>query len=177
MSKTDPGYNFGLHSKLWKIEDRVIVSGADNPTRGLDPKVLADLMSTWNALLYLTGGEGFGVPAFESLMCGVPVIYANYSSHVDFCKHGGLPVRVGQFVPEFAFGINRSVVDSGDAVKQILWAYRNQDKLWDLGKKGRMFALTKNLTTTVDQWHKMFTEMMQTPVARAGTGNIYSQVV
>lgn len=177
MSKSDVGYNFNLHSKIWGIENRVIVSGSDNPSKGLPPKMLSELMSTWDCLLYLTGGEGFGVPAFECLASGVPVVYADYSSHVDFCKHGGLPVRVGEFVPEFVFGINRSVCDTGDAVRQLLWGYRNREALATLGTKGRSFALTKNLTTITDQWHEMFQQMMQEPLPIHNAKNLYAQVV
>lgn len=177
MNAKDPGYNVSVQQRMWKVEDRVIVSGQDNTSRGIPPKVLAELISTWNCMIYLTGGEGFGVPAFESLMSGVPVVYANYSSHADFCKYGGLPVRVGEFVPEMVYGIHRSVCDTGDAVKQLLWAYRNQDELMNLGKNGRMFAMTKSVTAITDQWHNLFTEMMADPIPQQGNKALYAQVV
>lgn len=177
MSRTDQGYNYPLHSKIWDIDDRVIISGSDNPSKGLTPKLLADLISTWDCFLYLTGGEGFGVPAFEALMSGVPVVYSNYSSHPDFCKHGGLPVRVGEFIPEFAFGINRSICDTGDAVRQLLYAYRNRDALKALGLKGREFALQKNVTSIANQWYTMFKELAAQPLPIENANNLYAQVI
>ena len=102
-------------------------TGGLEQTKGVPPKVLADLISSWDGMLYLSGGEGFGVPAFEAMMSGVPVIYSNYSSHADFCKHGGRPVRC-TYIPELAFGINRALVDTGDAVRQVLWAYENREE-------------------------------------------------
>lgn len=177
MSKSDMGYNSNLHAKIWNIEDRIISSGSDNPSKGFPPKMLADLLSTWDCLLYLTGGEGFGVPAFESLMSGVPVVYANYSSHPDFCKFGGLPVRVGEFVPEFAFAINRSICDTGDAVRQLLRLYRQRSLVYSIGKTGRQFALSKSLTSTVDQWHQMFQDLNKEPLPINDANKIYAQVL
>jgi len=176
MPKTDPGYNPGLHARMWDVEDRVIQTGSSDGARGLPPEVVAELMGSWDAMLYLSGGEGFGIPAFESLMSGVPVIYSNYSSHADFCKHGGLPVRC-DFIPELAFGIHRAIADTGDAVRQILWAYRNRQELYLKGQMGRQFALSKNVTVVADQWHKLFQEMMAKPVALHGSKQVYAQIV
>jgi glycosyltransferase involved in cell wall biosynthesis len=127
-------------------------------------------------MLYLSGGEGFGIPAFEAMMCGVPLIYTNYSSHADFCKYGGLPVRV-DFIPEMAFGIHRSMADTNHAVEQCMYAYNNRDKFKELGLNGRSFALTKTLDTIVDSWHNMFQEEMNKPLPINSSEKIYSQLV
>lgn len=176
MNRSDPGYNYNLHSKMWDIEDRVIISGASNSTTGLQPEQLADIMSTWDGFLYLSGGEGFGIPAFEAQQCGLPIIYANYSSHADFAKHGGLPVRC-DFIPEFAFGINRSIADTGDTIRQILKAYRNRGWFYDLGAEGKAFADTKSPKAIAEQWDALFTSMMQKPLPVHGNKLVYATSV
>jgi len=173
MNRTDPGYNYPLHAKMWDIEDRVIISGALNSTTGLSPQQLASIIPTWDGLIYLSGGEGFGIPAFEAQQCGLPIIYTNYSSHMDFAKHGGLPVRCS-FIPEFAFAINRAIADTGDTVKQIMWAYRNRDKFAQLGLQGSQFAATKTPESIVEQWDDLFTKMMLKPLAVNGSKQIYA---
>lgn len=176
MNPTDPGWNPQLHSRMWDVEDRCIATGDLSSCKGIPPEKLAQLISTWDGMLYLSGGEGFGIPAFESMMCGVPLIYTNYSSHADFAKYGGLPVRV-DFIPEMAFGIHRSIADTNHAVEQCMWAYNNRKEFKDLGLKGRAFALTKTLDTIVDAWHNMFQEEMKKPLPINSHEKIYSQLV
>lgn len=176
MPKTDPAYNFDLHAKMWKIQDKVICTGIENQGKGIPAQQLAELMSTWDGFVYLSGGEGFGIPAFEAQMCGLPVIYSNYSSHADFAQYGGLPVRC-DFIPEFAFAINRAIADTGDTIKQILWAYRNRDKFAQLGQNGRVNAISKNVTTISTQWNNLFDKMMAQPTSLVGAKSIYATVV
>jgi glycosyltransferase involved in cell wall biosynthesis len=176
MNKKDPGYSTDLHGTMWNVEDKCIYTEGLEQSKGLPPKVIADLISSWDCLLYLTGGEGFGIPAFEAMMSGVPVIYSNYSSHADFCQHGGMPVRIN-YISEMAFAIQRAIANTDDAISKVLWAYNNREDLVDLGAKGREFAMSKNLDSIVDAWHEMFIEMMEHPVAVADSSTIYAQVV
>jgi len=174
--RTDPGYSFNLHSRMWGVDDRMIYTGSVDGARGLTPDTVSKMIATWDVMLYLSGGEGFGVPAMESMMCGIPVIYTNYSSHADFCKYGGLPVRCS-FIPELSYGIHRAIADTGNAVQQILWSYRNQDKLAAIGEKGREFGVTKSIPNIAAQWDNLFTEMMKQPIAMQGGKKIYAQII
>jgi len=176
MNRTDPGWNTNSMAQMYKVEDRITFTNGIQASKGLPPDVLAKLIGTWDGMMYLSGGEGFGIPAFESLMAGVPTIYTNYSSHADYCKHGGLPVRV-DFIPELGLTIHRSIADTNHAVEQCLWAYRNQDKFAELGLKGRKFTETKTIDVIVDQWHQMFQEMMEKPLPIDSQEMIYAQNV
>jgi glycosyltransferase involved in cell wall biosynthesis len=173
---TDPGYNMELHHKMWKIRERIVRTSLDNASKGLPPDKIAEMISTWDGMLYTSGGEGFGIPAFEAQMCGVPLIYNNYSSHVDFAKEGGLPIRC-TFIPEMGLAIHRSVSDTGDAVKQVLWAYRNREAFEALGMKGRINAMKHNTISVSGQWERLFSDMMNKPVAIQGATNVYSSII
>jgi len=176
MNKQDPGWNPDLHSRLWDCDTRCIYTGGLDTSQGLPPDALAQLISSWDTMLYLSGGEGFGIPAYESIQCGVPVVYSNYSSHADFCKHGGLPVRVG-FQPELAFAIQRAVADTGHAIEQILKLYNDRQLGKTLGQSGREYAATHDVNIIADKWDKVFTEMMDKPLPSAGNEKIYAQTV
>jgi glycosyltransferase involved in cell wall biosynthesis len=176
MNKQDPGWKPDLLSYLWRVESNISFTTGLKASKGLSPNILADLISSWDGMLYLTGGEGFGIPALEAMESGVPLIYTNYSSHADFAKHGGLPVR-STFIPEFNFLIHRAVAENNHAVEQALWAYEHRDEFAALGSQGR--AYTETITTPViaEQWDKVFTEMMEQPLPIHNTETIYCQTV
>jgi glycosyltransferase involved in cell wall biosynthesis len=176
MNKEDPGFKPNSMTEIYHVSDRIIYTEGLQNSRGLPPAELAKLISSWDGMLYLSGGEGFGVPAFEALMSGIPVIYTNYSSHADFCKHGGLPVRVN-FIPELGLSIQRSIADTDHAIQQCLVAYRNRTDFAELGAKGRAFTETKDLDTIVDQWHTIFQEMMQKPTQTVSGEHIYASTI
>ena len=175
-SKSDPGWKLDSMDAIWDVKDKISYTAGLQGAKGLPPDVLAQLISTWDGLLYLSGGEGFGVPAFESILSGVPVIHTNYSSHADFCKHGGLPVRV-TFIPELQLSIDRAIADINHAVEQCLWAYHNRDEFRKLGLKGREFAETKTVDVIVNQWHELFQDMMAKPIAIEGGAKIFSNTI
>jgi len=172
--KTDPGWNMDALSNIWDVKEKIILTGSDGQ-RGLPPRALAELVATWDAMLYLSGGEGFGVPAFEAMQSGVPIIYTNYSSHADFCKYGGLPVRC-TFIPQEAHLINRSIADTGDAVSKVLQAYRNPHSISKLGLAGREFTKSKSVEIITDQWDTLFTKLYNKPLSTHGNTKIYSQL-
>ena len=176
MNKTDPGWNPDLHSKMWQVDDKCIYTAGLQPSKGLPSQVLAKLMSSWDAMLYLSGGEGFGIPAMESMACGVPVVYTNYSSHRDFCKFGGLPVRI-DYMPELAFAIHRAIADTGDAVKQVLALYEDKELRAKLGADGRQHAGQYTVDTIAGEWHKIFCDVMVEPVPAHSTTRLYAQSV
>ena len=49
----------------------------------LAPDNTPTLYQLWDRLLYLSGGEGFGLPPWEAMSVAIPVVYSNYSSHAE----------------------------------------------------------------------------------------------
>ena len=176
MNKTDPGWAIGDLSEQWEVVNKIISPENITQAFGLKPEELASLIATWDCMLSLSGGEGFGIPPYEALACGVPVIYSNYSAHADFCQHGGLPVRV-DLIPEINFSINRAYADVNHAIEQVLVAYRDRDALKALGMNGRNFCETKSIDFTAQQWDKIFTEMMKQEVGSNNSDKIYADIL
>ena len=67
----------------------------------LAPADMPTLYNLWDCFLYLSGGEGFGIPAWEAMCASLPVVHTNYSSHSEFLRkaNGGIPIG-GLLQPE-----------------------------------------------------------------------------
>ena len=96
------------------------------------------LYQLFDCLLYLSGGEGFGMPAWEAIGCGVPVVYTNYSGHAEYLTSsgGGIPVE-GVLQPEPGSCVQRMVGSEWQALDAILALYEHPDLGLRLGEKGR----------------------------------------
>jgi glycosyltransferase involved in cell wall biosynthesis len=174
MPKNDPGYNPDLHERIWNVGHKCIYSSAtDNGGNTLQQ--VAAIQSVWDMMYYPSGGEGFGNPPFETMANAIPIVFSNYSSHAEFCKFGGLPVRV-TYQPEIHHGIMRSTVDTNHAIEQILKLYRNRDLAKLLGQRGRAFVSQFDCNVLAPTWDTVFTEMMKEPVPSMGQ-KIYSTVI
>jgi glycosyltransferase involved in cell wall biosynthesis len=86
---------------------------------------IAALYQTWDALLYLSGGEGFGIPAWEAMCSGLPVVYTNYSSHAELLNAAGagLPVT-GMLQPEPGTCIFRMIADLEQVIEAVRRLFR-----------------------------------------------------
>lgn len=58
--------------------------------QGLPQTALATIYSRANVLLMPSMGEGFGIPAIEAQMCGVPVIASDFSAQTELIGDGWL---------------------------------------------------------------------------------------
>ncbi len=173
--RNEPGYNPDFHERMWKIQNNCITTSGLGPLVGVKSKDLALLMSSWDCMLYPSGGEGNGNPAQEALACGVPVVYSDYSSHSEFCHFGGLPIRC-TYQPEMANGIQRAVVDTGHAVKQLISLIRDPKLKNSLGVRGRLHVSQFSIPNLVDVWDQIFVGMMQKPLP-INSQSIYSTIV
>lgn len=60
---------------------------------GIDPSSLANVMSSFDVLMNLAHGEGFGVPIVEAMACGVPAIVTDFSSMPEIVGDTGWRVE------------------------------------------------------------------------------------
>jgi len=174
MPKNDPGYNSDLHERLWNVGNKCIYTSA-NDGRANSLKQVATIQASWDVMFYPSGGEGFGNPPFETMASAVPIVYSDYSSHAEFCKFGGLPVRV-TYQPEIHHGIMRSAIDTGHAIEQLLKLYRDRKLAKTLGARGRAFVSQFDCAVMAPTWDSIFTEMMQQPTPQQGS-KLYSTVI
>ena len=174
MGKDDPGYNPDLHEKIWKVTNNCIYTKDIKGLSGVKASDLALLLSAWDCMYYPSGGEGFGNPAAESMAASTPVVYSDYSSHSEFCKFGGLPVRV-TYQPELAHAIMRAAVDTNHAVKQLLSLIRDEKLRKSLGLRGKLHISQYAAHHMVDSWDNIFSNLMKKPLP-LNSGKIFSTI-
>ncbi len=131
----------------------------------LAPEDLPMLYRIWDCLLHLSGGEGFGLPAWEAMCAALPVVYTNYSAHGEFLRRGkaGLPVS-GILQPEPKTCIWRMVADVPQAIEAVRRLYFDRKLARELGANGRRFADGFGIQTQVDAWHATFERLVRAPV-------------
>lgn len=112
---------------------------------GFTEDEMADVYSSsdWSILCSL--GEGWGLPLAESLACGTPVIYGNYSAMPEIVGPGGLSVRAVDRMPFELSSSFQWVPSTKEIAARMAEAYRDWKeggKLRDeLGSKGRAHVL------------------------------------
>lgn len=168
MPRNDPGYNIELHERIWNVGNRCLYTNAIDANRGISREDVNGILASWDAMYYPSGGEGFSNPCFEAMAAGIPIVFSDYSSHAEFSRFGGLPVRVANYTPEIHHGINRAAVDTNHAIEQTLKLIRNQGLARQLGDRGRLYASQYDVGHMVDTWDHIFTKMMEKPLPMAG---------
>jgi glycosyltransferase involved in cell wall biosynthesis len=118
---------------------------------------IPSLYQLWDGLLYLSGGEGFGLPAWEAMCAGLPTIYTNYSGHADFLgkAEAGLPVG-GILQPEAKTCIWRMVADVSQVVEAVRRLYFDRNLAALLGANGREFVKDYAPDRMAEKWHSIF---------------------
>lgn len=136
---------------------------------GLTPKDMPALYQLWDALLYLSGGEGFGVPAWEAMSSELPVVYTNYSSHAEFLGLAGAGIPVGGILqPEPVTCIQRLVPDVAQALDAVRRLYQDRKLGAQLGQRGRTFTQMYSPPTQSRRWHQLFQECQTLPQDSSG---------
>jgi len=162
MPKGDPSWNPDLMARIWKVENNVVFTTIHEQHRQLLPNQMHEVYNSFDVMFYPSGGEGFGNPVAEAMACEIPVVFSDYSSHAEFAKYGGLPVRLESMQPELHHGIYRAVIDTGDAVNKLVQLIGNKKQRAELGQRGREYIKQFNKEVMVESWHKIFQEVMQT---------------
>jgi glycosyltransferase involved in cell wall biosynthesis len=123
----------------------------------LAPADIPLLYQLWDAMLYLSGGEGFGLPAWEAMCAGLPLVFTNYSGHGEFISraNAGLPVS-GVLQPEADSGIWRMIADLPSVILAVRKLYFGRSLVKSLGENGRAYAQHFELHQQVKHWHEVF---------------------
>jgi glycosyltransferase involved in cell wall biosynthesis len=115
------------------------------------------LYNIWDCLLFLSGGEGFGLPAWEAMCSGIPSIYTNYSAHGEFVgkANAGIPVG-GILQPEPKSCIWRMVADIPQVIGAVRRLYFDRKLAASMGENGLNFVKGYTPDIMVEKWHGIF---------------------
>ena len=128
-----------------------------NATAALAPDDMPVLYQLWDTLVYLSGAEGFGLPAWEAMCSSLPVIYTNFSSHAEYLNDArcGLPVE-GVLQPERKTGFCRMIGNLSEVVQAVRRLYFDRELRTLLGANGRAFVRQFRVELQIEEWHKNF---------------------
>lgn len=120
-------------------DDRIsVVTGAWLQEQMLDFMLEAD------AMLFLTHGEGFGLPPREALVTGLPVVVADHTGMRDLCDPRYVwPVRTKETVP-CPLGGDWFVPDSGIAIDMMRSIVEGPEKAFAKAHRGAEWYVKRN---------------------------------
>ena len=129
--------------------------------KGLIPEDMSCLYHLFDILLFLSGGEGFGIPVLEAMSCGVPVVYTDYSAHAELLRGGdcGIPIS-GTLQPESGSCVQRIIADVGCAVEGVRRYINDKQLRQRHAASGIRYASKFDVSTQVDQWHLLFQSVL-----------------
>lgn len=153
--------------RIWAPDMWQMMSGAINETK------MAELYSSFDVLMMLTRGEGFGVPLIEAQACGTPVIVTDFTAPSDLVGAGWkIPIVGKRFTPMNSWWAEPDVDAAVEALEE---AY----ELWKAGKlrtemrdKARAFAGEFDFNLVVEKhWIPFLEEVEGKP--KSGSPHIH----
>ena len=164
--KGDPSWNPDLMARIWDIENNVTFTVPREQERSMPREKMRDIFNCMDIFFYPSGGEGFGNPLAEAMLCEVPSVVTRYSAHAEFSKCASIQCNLESMQPELHHAIYRSVIDTGEAVKALTTLLDDDEKRTKLGKNGREFLLQFDQETMAEKWHQIFQSTMQRKSSR-----------
>ncbi len=151
-----------LHKQFNLKNGEVIYTPNFSREKGLDPGFMNILYNIWDVSIYLSGGEGFGLPNYESILAETPSIGTDYSAHGEIINKskGGITVP-GVLQPEAGSCIWRIIADTGKTLKAVRHYYFNRDQILIDGRNGRTNLEDQSTDILVDKWHSIFQKVSE----------------
>ena len=155
------GWDLRLLVDTFGLHDVVFDSMHSKPEAGYTTGDMAQIYNCFDALVFPSGAEGFGMPVLEAMACGVPVIYSNYSAHAEFAV--GRPVRV-RLVPDVPDPSFLGFVDMGDLIANTLALVEDER----LRHRLALRALDKARTMDWDAFTPLWQDLLATSLGETG---------
>jgi glycosyltransferase involved in cell wall biosynthesis len=165
MPEDDPAAPWPLHYLEWefgvKRNEDVFYTEGYSTKAALPPEDMPTLYQLWDALLCLSGSEGFGLPAWEAMCCGLPVVYTDYSGHAEYLNaaKAGIPVD-GILQPESKTNYWRMIADVPEAIAAVRRLYYDRQLCRDLGANGRAYVQQFTPEIQARKWHEIFQSLL-----------------
>ena len=156
---------------LQRNQDIYYTPGLSSKT-ALLPQDMARLYQLFDCLVFLNGSEGVGLPVWECMSSGIPIVYTNYLGPAEFVSRAqaGLPVD-GSLQPELRTGYWRMIADVSSALKAIRALYFGRATGRSFGANGRRFTQRYQIRQQLEKWHKILQKFDGKP-AFCGYGHL-----
>lgn len=115
---------------------------------GLRPEFVANIISSFDVLINVAYGEGFGIPVVEAQACGVPVIVTDWTAMSELCGAGW------KVEGQKTYTIQRSWSKAASVHETALALDKAHSGAKQLKNKARTFALQYDADTVYDTYWK-----------------------
>jgi glycosyltransferase involved in cell wall biosynthesis len=156
VNRPETGYDLPHLSWIYDVQDVIFNPASLRDDHGIPTAALNVLYNAMDAMVFPSGGEGFGMPVLEAMAAGTPIIYTNYSGHADFAV--GLPVR-SRFFPEVKSQRFRAIADMGDLIKQVFTMAADRNLRAQLSKRAEKVATKMSWDAYTNNWIDIFETM------------------
>lgn len=130
-----------------------------NYYEGLSDGHMEALYNSFDVLMQVSRGEGFGLPIIEAGACGVPSIATKFSSMPDVMGSGGLLVQPADYDPQWIFTAWHAIPSTQGIVQAMERLYYDEAYLARLNKKAIKNALKYQKSLIMPRWVKLFKDL------------------
>src|SRR3989338_5176933 len=157
--RDDSGQGWAFPSLLAKygIRDKVVFTGDLTEYLNrfyIDNEMLNELYNCLDVYGFLTGGEGFGLPALEAQAAGVVPVLTDYTTGKELCGNHGLLVKP-LALWENPTGIEWAVADEQEFAKHLQFLYDKPEERNKRGNQAREFAQGYDWEKVLPKWKKL----------------------
>ena len=187
----DAARNFDMKTKIqqWGIQNKVLFTGM-HWWNGFDYKKMNDVYNVMDVFFMLTTGEGFGVPIIEAQAAGIPQVVTDYTTTQELVLEdgqSGLGVRlvdcaedewnaldkwdlkqIDSYLNDVGgtvtggYEVERGLASIRHAAEQLEKLYRHKELREQFAQAGvEKVKKLYNWDLVIEQWHKLFTEMVE----------------
>jgi len=105
--------------------------------KGIPRDNLSMIIQCFDVHLFMSHSEGFGLPAAESVACGIPTLVTDYSSLPEIvAQGGGMTIKVRDFDTFVTFENTWANADIGDAADKVNMIFKDKDLAAKMSKEG-----------------------------------------
>jgi len=126
MASKDIGGNLAPMLKTLGIQDRVFFPSSEsyNAVNGVSTEDMVDIFNFTDLFTCPTRGEGWGMPIFEALKCGTPVLMPDYSAYAEYVRKvdENMLIDLYTMIPA-DFGMLRAMPDLEDYLNKMDYWY------------------------------------------------------
>lgn len=135
----------------WRVPlDRPLLSQYTNkpyPHNMVSIQMLNIMYNAMDVGINTAQGEGWGLVNSEHAVTGVPQIVPDHASLGElFADKRGLLMPVSWYDTERPYLIERGILNPHDIAKALDWAYKNQDKMAEMGRKAQKYFTSPELS-------------------------------
>lgn len=153
--------------RIWAPDMWQIMSGA------IDEAKMAELYSSFDVLLMLTRGEGFGIPLIEAQACGVPVIVTDFTAPSDLVGAGWkIPIAGKRFTPMNSWWAEPDVDAAVEALEEAYALWKAGKLRTEMRSKARAFAEGFDFNLIIEKYWMPFLEEVEIKL-NSGVGHIH----